>query len=453
MASATFTLRAVDATRAAFASVQNSLTRLENQTKGIAKITKLAFGGEAVLGTLNMMKQRLDKVASSGEDMGFSDDQIASAIRMERAVEGALNFLTKIPLALGKVGTSIAAALAPQNLKSVEDTIRDFKLEKSKKDIEATIQAIGKLQLQFEQLSLTEGQALDLRRQQALSLLDEAAQMMSAKPVEALQKQAEAITLLNESKRGSLALDKEIADAQRELAKVLPAANVVGLSQQELIDGLSERYRRLVIDITDLNVELATFREIGRPIGEVQEKLLAKIKDQAVVSAQLNKLLEDQGKVAREAGQITAGAFENAILSGEKLRDTIKALARDLLSLLFRQQITEPLAKAIGTSSFFANIFGGPRAGGGPVGAGTAYLVGEKGPELFVPNASGSIIPNQRIAAGGGGGGPTVNVNYHIAAGVTRAELVPILETERKRLKAEIPDMVRRGGAYRAAFA
>ena len=50
MASATFTLRAVDATRAAFASVQNSLTRLENQTKGIAKITKLAkcytgFGG------------------------------------------------------------------------------------------------------------------------------------------------------------------------------------------------------------------------------------------------------------------------------------------------------------------------------------------------------------------------------------------------------------------------
>jgi hypothetical protein len=450
MASATFTLRAVDATRAAFASVQNSLTRLENQTKSIAKITKLAFGGEAVLGTLNMMKQRLDKVAMAGDEMGFSDEQIASAIRMERAVEGTLNFLTQIPIALGQVGINIANALGPQNLKSVEDTIRDFKLEKSKKDIEATIQSIGKLQLQFEQLSLTEGQALDLRRQQALSLLDEAAQMMSAKPVEALQKQAEAITLLNESKRGSLALDKEIADAQRELAKVLPAANVVGLSQQELIDGLSERYRRLVIDITDLNVELATFREIGRPIGEVQEKLLAKIKDQAVVSAQLNKLLEEQGKIALEAGQITAGAFENAILSGEKLRDTIKALARDLLALLFRQQITDPLAKGIGsffkTLPFFAN--------GGPITGGQPAIVGERGPELFVPGTSGRIISNSAMKSNGGTPLTSgVTVNYHIAAGVTRAELVPILETERKRLKAEIPDMVRRGGAYRAAFA
>jgi hypothetical protein len=450
MASATFTLRAVDATRAAFASVQNSLTRLENQTKSIAKITKLAFGGEAVLGTLNMMKQRLDKVAMAGDEMGFSDEQIASAIRMERAVEGTLNFLTQIPIALGQVGINIANALGPQNLKSVEDTIRDFKLEKSKKDIDATIQSIGKLQLQFEQLSLTEGQALDLRRQQALSLLDEAAQMMSAKPVEALQKQAEAITLLNESKRGSLALDKEIADAQRELAKVLPAANVVGLSQQELIDGLSERYRRLVIDITDLNVELATFREIGRPIGEVQEKLLAKIKDQAVVSAQLNKLLEEQGKIALEAGQITAGAFENAILSGEKLRDTIKALARDLLTLLFRQQITEPLAKGIGsffkTLPFFAN--------GGPITGGQPAIVGERGPELFVPGASGRIISNSAMKSNGGTPvAAGVTVNYHIAAGVTRSELVPILETERKRLKAEIPDMVRRGGAYRAAFA
>jgi hypothetical protein len=450
MASATFTLRAVDATRAAFASVQNSLTRLENQTKSIAKITKLAFGGEAVLGTLNMMKQRLDKVAMAGDEMGFSDEQIASAIRMERAVEGTLNFLTQIPIALGQVGINIANALGPQNLKSVEDTIRDFKLEKSKKDIDATIQSIGKLQLQFEQLSLTEGQALDLRRQQALSLLDEAAQMMSAKPVEALQKQAEAITLLNESKRGSLALDKEIADAQRELSKVLPAANVIGLSQQELIDGLSERYRRLVIDITDLNVELAAFREVGRPIGETQEKLVGKLKDQAVVSAQLNKLLEEQGKVALEAGQITAGAFENAILSGEKLRDTIKALARDLLSLLFRQQITEPLAKGIGsffkTLPFFAN--------GGPITGGQPAIVGERGPELFVPGTSGRIISNSAMKSNGGTPlASGVTVNYHIAAGVTRSELVPILETERKRLKAEIPDMVRRGGAYRAAFA
>jgi phage-related minor tail protein len=89
---------------------------------------------------------------------------------------------------------------------------------------------------------------------------------------------------------------------------------------------------------------------------------------------------------------------------------------------------------------------------GGPVNAGSPYVVGEKGPELFVPSSSGSIVPNGAMGNSGGGSGG-VTVNYNIAAGVSRAELVPILEQERRRLKAEIPDMVRRGGSYRAAFA
>ena len=49
--------------------------------------------------------------------------------------------------------------------------------------------------------------------------------------------------------------------------------------------------------------------------------------------------------------------------------------------------------------------FGGGRATGGPVNAGTAYMVGEKGPELFVPRQSGTIIPN-----GSGGGNIYVSV-------------------------------------------
>jgi hypothetical protein len=453
MASATFTLRAVDATRAAFASVQNSLGRLEAQTKSIAKITKLAFGGEAVLGTLNMMRQRLDKVVESGADMGFSDEQIASAIRFEDLINGVLNTLTKIPLAMAQMGFAIGNAFAPLTEGEIEERIRRIKFDRAKKEIDGTVEATRKLQQEFDLLSVTQGQAADEARRLAIETFKQAVATMATDPAKGMKLQQDALAMLNRSKETGVTLDKEIVEAQRELNKTLPEAQRVGLSQAELIDGLRNRYSTLTYEVSQLNVALSAFKDVGGPVGATQEQIVAKLKEQAVVSAQLNKLLEDQGKVAREAGQITAGAFENAILSGEKLRDTIKALARDLLALLFRQQITEPLAKALGASSFFAGFFGGPRAGGGPVGAGTAYLVGEKGPELFVPNASGSIIPNQRISAGGGGGGPTVNVNYHIAAGVTRAELVPILETERKRLKAEIPDMVRRGGAYRAAFA
>jgi len=51
--------------------------------------------------------------------------------------------------------------------------------------------------------------------------------------------------------------------------------------------------------------------------------------------------------------------------------------------------------------------YGGARASGGSVYAGNYYLVGERGPELFSPNATGQIIPNNSL----GGGGITINLS------------------------------------------
>jgi len=48
----------------------------------------------------------------------------------------------------------------------------------------------------------------------------------------------------------------------------------------------------------------------------------------------------------------------------------------------------------------FANL--GMRAAGGPVAGGTPYIVGEKGPELFIPGRSGTVIPNDALGGGGG---------------------------------------------------
>jgi len=49
--------------------------------------------------------------------------------------------------------------------------------------------------------------------------------------------------------------------------------------------------------------------------------------------------------------------------------------------------------------------FGGSFAGGGRVSLNKAYIVGERGPELFNPDSNGTIIPN-----GGFGGSPTINI-------------------------------------------
>ena len=50
-----------------------------------------------------------------------------------------------------------------------------------------------------------------------------------------------------------------------------------------------------------------------------------------------------------------------------------------------------------------------PRAEGGPVSGNTSYLVGENGPEMFIPSRSGSVVPNNRLS--GMGGGQTINYN------------------------------------------
>lgn len=64
------------------------------------------------------------------------------------------------------------------------------------------------------------------------------------------------------------------------------------------------------------------------------------------------------------------------------------------------------------------------RASGGPVSASAAYVVGEMGPELFVPNVSGSIIPNSGLlsmpAAGRGGGGNTYSITVQAGIGDPR---------------------------------
>ncbi len=51
------------------------------------------------------------------------------------------------------------------------------------------------------------------------------------------------------------------------------------------------------------------------------------------------------------------------------------------------------------------------RATGGPVTAGEPYIVGEIGKELFIPNTSGTIIPNNKLESSGKSSGSTVNLN------------------------------------------
>jgi SLT domain-containing protein len=106
-----------------------------------------------------------------------------------------------------------------------------------------------------------------------------------------------------------------------------------------------------------------------------------------------------------------------------------QALAARLTTALFGDLAsTGQLGGLIGG----ALSFGGARANGGPVTAGRAYLVGERGPELIVPRSSGMVVPNDAM------GGVQVHQHINVAAGVTRGELVAAVQLSAQQTRAEL---------------
>ena len=151
-------------------------------------------------------------------------------------------------------------------------------------------------------------------------------------------------------------------------------------------------------------------------------------------------------------GQNMADGFTDALLGaksfGEAMHDIMYSLSRDILNVIMKQYVLKSLFNSVGGSLFgIADMgqlmYGGPRANGGPVQAGTAYTVGEVGPETFVPQTNGYILPN----GVGQGGGVTVVQNINVQSGVNRAEVMSLFP----RLKAETLNAViearARGGA------
>lgn len=115
-------------------------------------------------------------------------------------------------------------------------------------------------------------------------------------------------------------------------------------------------------------------------------------------------------------------ALDNFVRTGKlNFKDFARSVILDLIAIQLKAQAMKLFANLLGFSAGpqtgttvpVADIAVPGRAEGGPVAGGAAYMVGERGPELFVPRMSGTIIPNKAMGAMGS----TTNVtNYNINA-------------------------------------
>tara|TARA_R100000234_G_C4959115_1_gene160961 strand:- start:225 stop:881 length:657 start_codon:yes stop_codon:yes gene_type:complete len=91
--------------------------------------------------------------------------------------------------------------------------------------------------------------------------------------------------------------------------------------------------------------------------------------------------------------------------------------------------LTIAAGATFGAAVGLANVIHG-RADGGPVMGGRPYMVGERGPELFVPKSSGTIIPN--------GAGNNINVHVNGRVGASDHELRDIARRVGQMINKEV---------------
>jgi len=427
MASATFQLKAADETAQAFASVQNKLQKMHTTAKQVGTGIATFFGFSAAVGGVKRLDAFLEDAEKNAKKLGLtSEDLDKLTIATGFADDAAMKLQSTAALAAAALagaftGGDIAGKAAEIRITRVADALKVANEE------------AAMLDEQMKNIGGGETQNADMARKRAAQIRENADAIKASDPLKYQQEINKAKTLELQVAQTLFSVDENYKKAREAFGVAQSKIYGEEVSAAEKIIGLRARESQLLQDLS--STALAD--------SEKRAKILDEITG---IYGKLIPLIQEQNKLAMDAGQTIAQGFEDAAISGGNLREIIKGLTQDLLRLVFRQQVTAPLAGAIG------NFFAGFRAEGGPVNSGSPYMVGEKGPELFVPSSSGSIVPNGAMGSSGGGPGG-VTVNYNIAAGVSRAELVPILEQERRRLKAEIPDMVRRGGSYRAAFA
>jgi len=317
--------------------------------------------------------------------------------------------------------------------------------------------------------------------------------------LEKLEEQLKAIVAL-QTENDSFTSQKDAEKDAEELRENLDRRLAALIKEQSLRYGmaqLGEREALIYKQQTEMAQELLTLKKLGLVVGSLEEKHVIKMiqarHDEELATYDLKeaeKALEAQRKLdaenqkARadrlreelkqalkdnadvlESSKAIGSAMEDvmmAMVDGTKsVKDAFKDMASAIIKDLYRIYVVKKITGMI-TGAIDANFapgvgqaqaaVAGALANGGPVQAGQRYVVGERGPEVFTPNVSGTITPNSQM----GGNGVTIVQNINISTGVqqtVRAEIRQMMPQIADSAKAAVVDSKRRGGNYGRAMA
>ena len=205
---------------------------------------------------------------------------------------------------------------------------------------------------------------------------------------------AELIRLIRFLPGGQAILDS----IEKKVQSVNEGATNLTKSAQDIMASLAEQKQNLMERLT-LGDQEANIQKKIRDILAQNPELKKKEVEQAVRAiAAAEKQIEQQQKLNnlyKSIGMSIENGIVDAIQGAIDGTRTLGDVARSVFTQIQRSLIQ------FGVNSLLTSIFPGSmffRANGGPVSAGKSYMVGERGPEMFTPNAGGRITSNDDLS-------------------------------------------------------
>ena len=270
-------------------------------------------------------------------------------------------------------------------------------------------------------------------------------------------------------------------EAQRADIQRLGAQYVDLYSQlQDAAEGNSEFSSSLggIIDLGATNTFfddlLATVKTLGEIAPTALTPLVKTTSDLQLGfkswSDELPTMQENIQNLTKQGLNGMTDALTAGVTGAANFADAMKSMAKSVIDSLIKMLIQKYIVDAafgaitnfIGGSARMATGATGTMSGpasnyfvpsmsgkaiGGSVQSGQPYMVGERGPEMFVPNSQGSIVPNGRSS----GGGVVVNQTINVTTGVqqtVRAEIASLMPQIANAAKGAVADAKMRGGNY-----
>jgi predicted DNA-binding ArsR family transcriptional regulator len=277
----------------------------------------------------------------------------------------------------------------------------------------------------------------------------------------AQKERAEEEALIDRIEKGNGILDereknrlKTLGEQHQALSTIIAAVE----KQKGKVDEVTLANKHLQ-EIFVKNEEL--FASMGVNIDQIEEAL-----------KNFNKTVEETTTFSEHMTQAIGSSaatfskeFTDALLEGENALNSFKDFAKNIVSQIIstflQLQIVNKILNSIfgdgPTSGPFdtmsdGKIIKGESAGGGTIQRGAPTLVGERGPEIFVPNTGGTIMNNMNSKNAMGGSPIIVNQSVNFATGVVptvRAEVTKMLPQISDVTKGAVLEAAMRGGGYR----